>query len=255
MNTLREFSAEKLSVKVYETRNDMGKAAATEMAAVLRRLLKEKCEVNIIFASAPSQNEFLDIIVNTSGIEWERVNAFHLDEYIGLDKDAPQGFGKYLRDKIFTKLNFKTVNYLNGNSTDLEAECERYANLLKKYPADIICIGTGENGHIAFNDPHVALFNDTKMVKVVELDPICRQQQVNDGCFESITNVPKRALTLTIPILLSAKNIFCIVPGETKADAVSRIINGSIDESCPASILKTHDNAILYLDKDSSKGI
>ena len=152
-------------------------------------------------------------------------------------------------------MTFRTVNYLNGNSADLEAECERYTNLLKKYPADIACMGIGENGHIAFNDPHVASFNDPRMVKVANLDDQCRQQQVNDGCFDTVADVPKRALTLTIPALISVKNIFCIVPGKTKAEAVARIINGSIDESCPASILKAHDNAILYLDKDSAREI
>jgi glucosamine-6-phosphate deaminase len=255
LNMIKEIRAEKLKVKVYETRRDMGGEAAREMSGVLKQLLKEKDEVNIIFAAAPSQNEFLEMLVKTDGIEWKRVNAFHMDEYIDLDANAPQGFGNFLRDRIFSKVEFKSVNYLNGNASNPKEESLRYTDLLKKYPVDIVCMGIGENGHIAFNDPHVALFNDTKLAKVVKLDKVCRKQQVNDGCFNNINEVPTHALTLTVPALISAKYIFCIVPSKTKADAVTRTINGKIDQSCPATILKTHDHAIMYIEKDSAVGI
>ncbi len=225
------------------------------MSVVLKQLLKEKDQVNVIFAAAPSQNEFLEALINTEGIEWNRVNAFHMDEYIGLDENAPQGFGNFLRDRIFGKVALKSVYYIDGNSGSAEEECSRYAALLKQYPVDIVCMGIGENGHIAFNDPHVALFKDTKLVKVVELDNKSREQQVNDGCFNRLGDVPTHALTLTIPALMSAKYIFCIVPGKAKAEAVARTIKGNIDESCPASILKTHDHAILYIEKDSAAAI
>lgn len=255
MKIVKEFEAQKLKVKIYETRGDMGKGAALEMSSILKKLLKEKEEVNIIFAAAPSQNEFLETLSQIDGIDWERVNAFHMDEYIGLPKDAPQGFGNFLRDRIFTKVPFKTVNYIDGNADDMEAECKRYSELLKRYPVDIVCMGIGENGHIAFNDPHVASFKDPVLVKVVELDEKCRQQQVHDGCFSHINEVPTHALTLTIPALMNGKYLFCMVPAKTKAEAVAKTVKGPVEEMCPASILKTHDNSILYLDMDSASGI
>lgn len=255
MNTIKEMQAGKLKVKVSETRKDMGELAAMEMAAGLKQLLKEKDEVNIIFAAAPSQNEFLETLIQIKGIEWSRVNAFHMDEYIGLDKKAPQGFGNFLRDRIFGKVGFKTVHYLDGNARNPEEECIRYANLLKQSPVDIVCMGIGENGHIAFNDPYVALFDDPELVKIVELDEKCRQQQVNDGCFSRFADVPVHALTLTIPALIAGKYLFCMVPGKTKAEAVTRTIKGEMDQSCPASILKGHDHAVLYIEKDSAAGV
>jgi len=178
-----------------------------------------------------------------------------MDEYIGLHKDAPQGFGNFLRDRIFGKLPFKSINYLNGNAENAEEECKRYSGLLKAFPTDIVCMGIGENGHIAFNDPHVADFEDKEMVKVVELDERCRNQQVNDGCFKTINEVPTHALTLTIPALLAGKYIFCVVPGSTKTEAVTNTVKGEITTACPASILKKHSNAVLYVDRDSGRNI
>lgn len=252
MKTIKEMTADKLKVKVYEDRKDMGKASAGEMSAVLKMLLKEKDEVNVIFAAAPSQNEFLEALVHTKGIDWNRVNAFHMDEYLGLDEMAPQRFGNFLKEKIFGKVPFKTVNYIDGNADDPKREGLRYAGLLRRYPVDIVCMGIGENGHIAFNDPHVARFDDDVLVKVVELDWKSRNQQVNDGCFSRINDVPTHALTLTIPALISAKYVFCVVPDTTKAKAIQRTITREIDETCPASILRTHDRAVLYIDRNSA---
>jgi len=255
MNELKEFKAGELTVKIYETRAIMGREAANEAAALIKKLLEEKAEVNIVFAAAPSQNEFLASLSTAEGIDWGRINAFHMDEYIGLHKDAPQGFGNFLRDRIFGKLPFKSINYLNGNAENAEEECKRYSGLLKAFPTDIVCMGIGENGHIAFNDPHVADFEDKEMVKVVELDERCRNQQVNDGCFKTINEVPTHALTLTIPALLAGKYIFCVVPGSTKTEAVTNTVKGEITTACPASILKKHSNAVLYVDRDSGRNI
>ncbi|HEX3385934.1 MAG TPA: glucosamine-6-phosphate deaminase [Mucilaginibacter sp.] len=219
----------------------------------IRELLAVQNFVNIIFAAAPSQNEFLMTLIEQKDyIEWQRVNAFHMDEYIGLPESAPQLFGSFLEEKIFSQLPFRTVNYLNGNAADPNAECERYAELLVQNPPDIICMGIGENGHIAFNDPHVADFDDPKMVKIVDLDYECRQQQVNDGCFVTLDAVPTHALTLTVPALMSGKTIYCIVPGRNKANAVKNTITGKVSEACPASILTKHPNTILFLDNDSA---
>jgi glucosamine-6-phosphate deaminase len=240
-----------MEIKVFDTRQLMGESAATAVAAKIAALLKVQPEVNIIFAAAPSQNEFLASFI-IKDVEWSRVNAFHMDEYIGLSDDAPQGFGNFLKERIFSKLPFKSVNYLNGNAADIEEECKRYQNLLTQYPTDIVCPGIGENAHLAFNDPPVADFNDPKRVKQVELDTACRQQQVNDGCFKSIDEVPTHALTLTIPALFSAQYLSVVVPGSAKAQAVYHTLFADVNELNPSTILRTHSNATVYLDKASS---
>ena len=250
---MKSYKVDKLSVEIYENRTLMGEGAKRDIKAKITQLLSQKQEINMIFAAAPSQNDVLKALVEDKEIEWNRVNAYHMDEYLGLDKDAPQGFGNFLKDHIFGLVPFKSVNYIDITATDPEKEAERYGKLLDENPTDIVIMGIGENGHIAFNDPPVADFNDKKTVKPVKLDEVCRQQQVNDGCFESIDKVPTHAMTLTVPTLVKAPYLFCIVPAPTKAKAVYETLNGSIDEHCPASILRTHDNAKLYLDDQSSK--
>lgn len=244
--------ADKLEVKVFETRDEMGKVAAEDIAAAIKEMLAEKDEINMIFAAAPSQNDMLLHLCAKTDIEWERINAFHMDEYIGLDPDAPQCFSNFLKRGIFDLKPFKSVNLINAGATDAQAEADRYTKLLKDHPVDIVCMGIGENGHIAFNDPHVADFNDKETVKIVGLDEVCRQQQVNDGCFAKLSDVPKQALTLTIPTLVSSKYNFCVVPAPTKANAVKNTVLGEIGEWCPATVLRNKENAILYCDADSS---
>ena len=248
---MREFKVDKLTVKIEDSRLAMGELAAKECAQAIKEMIAKKGEINMIFAAAPSQNEFLASLIADKSIDFSKINAYHMDEYVGLDQSAPQGFGNFLRNAIFGKVPFKSVNYINS-AQDAEKTCREYSELLEKNPVDIVCMGIGENGHIAFNDPHVAFFNDDKRVKTVELDLKCRNQQVNDGCFKSLDEVPTHAITLTIPSLVSAEKIFCVVPAKTKAEAVNNTINGEITEMCPASILRTHDNATLYLDPDSS---
>lgn len=249
---MKSFIQDKLTVNVYESRTEMGKAAALDIKNAIKGALAERDEINMIFAAAPSQNEVLASLVADGDIEWSRINAYHMDEYIGLSSDAPQGFGNFLRAHIFDLVPFKSVNCIRCDATDAEAECARYSELLLKNPTDIVVMGIGENGHIAFNDPPVANFADTVMAKPVKLDEICRQQQVNDGCFASINDVPTHAITLTVPALVKAPKLFCIVPAPTKAWAVKETLNGTIDEHCPASILRTRDGARLYLDPDSA---
>ena len=241
-----------LTVNIYESRTEMGQAAAKDIKAKILELLKTKETINMIFAAAPSQNEVLYALATDREIPWNRVNAFHMDEYIGLPADAPQGFGNFLREHIFGLADFKSVSYIDISATDADAECARYSELLKKNPTDIVVMGIGENGHIAFNDPPVADFNDKKMVKPVVLDEICRNQQVNDGCFAKLDDVPKMAITLTVPTLFAGDYLFCIVPAPTKAKAVKATICGEIGEACPATVLRRHKNAVLYLDGDSS---
>ncbi|TLV00675.1 glucosamine-6-phosphate deaminase [Dyadobacter luticola] len=241
-----------LEVKIFETRQEMGAAAAQAVADKIREIQDTKDFVNIIFASAPSQNEFLAALKEEKWIRWDKINAFHMDEYVGIAADASQNFGYFLKVRLFDIVHPHSVWYLDGNATDLDAECARYADLLEKNPIDIVCLGIGENGHLAFNDPHVAFFDDPLVVKQVELDDACRQQQVNDACFDTFDEVPQNALTLTIPTLLKAKYAFCIVPGEKKADAIYHTIAEDIQELYPSTILRKHPNAILFIDKASS---
>ena len=230
----------------------MGENAAYDVSKKIKELLVKKDIINIIFAAAPSQNEFLSTLSSEEGINWSRINAFHMDEYVGLKSPAPQRFGQFLKERIFGKVSFNKVFYINGEAGDLALEGKRYADLLSQFPADIVCMGIGENTHIAFNDPHEADFHDPLMVKEVNLDQASRQQQVNDGCFVNIDEVPVSAITLTVPTLLQAKNIFCIVPGNNKAQAVYHTLNDEINDKYPSTILRNHNNATLYLDKESA---
>jgi glucosamine-6-phosphate deaminase len=250
---IRAFMVEKLRVKIFSNRKEMGKVAGRSVAEKMKEILRVRETLSIVFASAPSQDEFLEELSQNRGIDWSKATAFHLDEYIGLSTDAPESFGHFLWVKLFEKVHPGNVYYLNGMAGDLEAECKRYAGFLKEHPLDIACIGIGENGHLAFNDPPFAEFKDPLIVKTVELDLVSREQQVRDGCFKSLLGVPRKAITLTIPAILSAKFIYCMVPGPTKAEAVKRTLQEPISTSCPASILRTHDSAILFLDKDSAK--
>ena len=243
--------AGKLPVRIYDTRRNMGEAAAADVAACIRELLAVKQEIYMIFAAAPSQNEFLAALAAAPGIEWNRIHALHMDEYVGLPADAPQGFGNFLRAAIFGQVPFASVDYI-GTESDPDETCRRYAALLQGIQVDIVCMGIGENGHIAFNDPPVADFNDPLTVKKVALDETCRLQQVHDGCFARIEEVPRYAVTLTVPTMFRARYIFCIVPAPTKANAVRATVCGPVSEQCPASILRTHEHAILYTDSDSA---
>ena len=249
---MKTFKRDELTVKIFENREAMGEAAAKDVAAKIKELLGEKSEINMIFAAAPSQNEVLAALSRDRSVEWGRINAFHMDEYIGLDKDAPQGFGNFLKAHIFSLVPLKSVHYIDITAKDPEKEAARYGELLKAHPADIVLMGIGENGHIAFNDPAVADFRDKQTVKAVALDEICRNQQVNDGCFRRLEDVPTHALTVTIPALTAAPWLFCVVPAASKANAVKETLTGRIDEHCPASILRVRKNSALYLDEKSS---
>lgn len=249
---MKTFKKDKLDVKVYGSRAEMGEAAARDVSAKIKELLKTKSELNIIFAAAPSQNEVLASLAADKTIPWEKINAFHMDEYVGLCAEAPQGFGNFLSERLFSLVPLKSVSYIDVSANDPDAEAERYGRIIDSHPTDIVVMGIGENGHVAFNDPPVANFNDKKTAKPVKLDEVCRQQQVNDGCFEKLSDVPTHAITLTVPTLARAPWLYCIVPAKTKANAVKNTLGGDIGEHCPATILRTHAGAKLYLDPDSS---
>jgi glucosamine-6-phosphate deaminase len=247
------FMTDALCVHICDDRTELGRLSAKAVYDKINELLETNEEINILFAAAPSQNEFLEALIDYKDIPWQRINAFHMDEYIGLDYNASQRFGNFLKERIFGSVPFKSVNYLDGNNKELEQECQRYGELLKKYPLHIACTGIGENGHLAFNDPHVANFHDNKLVKVVTLEEKSRMQQVNDGCFSDIAEVPKNALTLTLPAIMAANFIVCMAPGLTKAEAVKNMLGGGINEMCPASVLRLHEDSNLYIDQDSAK--
>lgn len=252
---IRRIKTGTLTVKVYETRALMGTDAAYDAGRKIKELLSRQEFVNIVFAAAPSQNDLLHALSELDGLDWNRINAFHMDEYVGLDKDHPASFGNFLKRKIFDRLPFHAIHLIDGCADDPLAECERYAGLLTQHAADIVCMGIGENTHLAFNDPHVADFNDPHMVKVIDLDEVSRRQQVHDKCFDHIGEVPRSAITLTIPALLKANSVYCVVPGRNKAPAVYHTLYEEVTERYPSTALRTHHDATLYLDKDSAERV
>ena len=255
MAVINNFSKDNLKVYVFDSRDTMGVCAGTEAADFIKECLKTKDSIRVMFAAAPSQNETLSALIADPDIDWSRIDAFHMDEYVGLDPTHPAGFRNFLHRSIFSKKSFKSVNYINGNAADPVEEAARYSALLKEGGLDVCLLGVGENGHIAFNDPPVADFEDEVYVKVVELEDRCRQQQVHDGCFASIDQVPTHAITVTIPGLFQAGAMFCTVPGITKADAIAHMLLDDITTDCPASILRRHKHAQLYIDQDAAMKI
>ncbi len=250
MNTLKEFQIEMMKVSVYDSRSEMGKAAAADAAERIRKIIGRKGEATAVFAAAPSQNEFLEELCSQD-VDWSKVNAYHMDEYVGLDMDAPQRFGNFLKEAIFERLPFKTVHYIQKPGVNPETAVQEYEKLLAKNPPDLVFLGIGENGHLAFNDPGTADFQDPRRVKIVTLDHTCRNQQVNDGCFKTIDDVPKTAITLTMSMLLSIPETLAIVPGGTKTDAVYKTVHDPISTGCPATALRRHSGSALYVDRDA----
>ena len=249
---IKTINTEKLTTNIYETRAEMGAAAAEAAASAIKAVIEKKGYANVVFAAAPSQNEMLESLLK-SDVDFSRVNAFHMDEYVGLSRKDAQSFATYLSEHLFDRAPFASVNLISA--VDAEAGIAAYTELLKKYPTDVVCMGIGENGHIAFNDPPVADFSDKALIKKVALDEICRNQQVHDGCFPTLDAVPKYALTLTVPALMSAEHVICTVPASTKAWAVWRMLTGEVGEACPATALRSHPDAKMFLDKDSGERV
>jgi glucosamine-6-phosphate deaminase len=234
----------------------MGRAAAAAVARAIIDRIAAAGLARVIFAAAPSQNELLAGLIAERGIDWSRVVGFHMDEYLGLDEDHPASFRRYLYEHLFrvAEIGADRLRLIPGERIERPlATCLEYEDMLRAEPADLVCAGIGENGHLAFNDPPVADFLDPVKVKVVRLDEACRKQQVNDGCFADLAAVPTHAYTLTVPALLAAPRLFVVVPGPRKAEAVLATLKGPIGEACPASALRGHAWARLYLDKESAK--
>jgi glucosamine-6-phosphate deaminase len=237
-------------VRVAESRAAMANQAAAAVADEIRACLQRQSGVRMMFAAAPSQAEMLAVLSVEKDIDWTRITAFHMDEYLGLSPDSPQRFGSWLRRAIFDRLPFRTVHLIEPDD-DAEQTAASYAAKLNEAPIDIVCCGIGVNGHLAFNDPPCE-FNDPLTVKIVNLDAQCRRQQIDDQCFATLAEVPTQALTVTVPALLACRAIFCTVPGHSKRDAVRRALLEPIDPSCPASALRRHQRCTIYLDHDSA---
>jgi glucosamine-6-phosphate deaminase len=239
-----------MKICLAESRSELGKLAARDIAVALRSGLREKPSLRMIMAAAPSQSEMLTALASEPGIAWHRVTAFHMDEYIDLPEDAPQSFGSWLNRAFFDHVSLAKVHLIKPG-TDAEATCRAYASMLAEAPIDVVLLGIGINGHLAFNDPPADL-NDPLPVKVVELDKMCREQQVLDGCFAELDDVPKRAITLTVSTLLRGRELFCCVPGRHKSAAVKAMMESPITGACPATALRTHPRCTVYLDQESN---
>jgi glucosamine-6-phosphate deaminase len=251
---IRSLQCEQLHIAVYGTRAEAGAASAARFADRLNAAIRERGKAAVVFASAPSQNEFTAAL-RGQDIDWTRVTAFHLDEYVGIDAAHPASFRRYIREHLLDHVPFGTFHELRGDAPDPEAEAARYAALLAEAKPDVVALGIGENGHLAFIDPPVCDFSEPRDVRVVDLDDVCRMQQVHDGCFAAFGDVPKRALSLTIPFFMRTPHAVVTVPGPTKRDAVKAAILGPVTEQCPASILRRHPDATLMLDKEAAAWI
>jgi glucosamine-6-phosphate deaminase len=249
---IKLFQADALTVRVYRTQNDLARDAAAVAQRCLQETLARQGAASVIFATGNSQLQFLDALVALGGVEWSRVTLFHMDEYLGIDANHRASFRRYLRERVESRVKPKQFHYLEGDTLLPLKECERYSKLLSARPIDLCCLGIGENGHLAFNDPPVADFSDPHPVKLVKLDEACRQQQVGEGHFPNLEAVPQYAFTLTIPTLCSVEQMLCIVPERRKAQAVKDALRSPISPACPASFLRQQGHCTLFLDGDSA---
>jgi glucosamine-6-phosphate deaminase len=249
---VQQYRVEKLKIEIHPTREEAAVAAAKSAASSLTQLAKANDVFAAIFATGASQLETLQALTQIPGLPWAQIRGFHMDEYIGLSTDHPASFRRYLRDNLTHKVPMKEFFEIDGTACNPEQACKDYATLLRAANPQLCLLGIGENGHLAFNDPGVADFNDPLDVKVVQLDTMCRQQQAAEGWFGSFEEVPERAMTITIPALFRVPKLIASVPGARKAAIVRRALEDSISTACPATLLRTHPNATVYLDRESS---
>lgn len=249
---VKEFTAGTIKVKVYESEQAAGEAAAQATAEELTRLAKEHDVVGVIFATGASQLKTLQPLTAMQDLPWGKVSGFHLDEYLGIDENHPASFRRYLREHLTERVHLGEFLAIDGSTPDPARLCRDYAARVEKANPLLCLLGVGENGHLAFNDPAEADFQDPQAMKVVELDQECRQQQLSEGWFPTFEDVPTRALTLTIPTILKVPKLIASVPGPRKAESVRRTLFDPISAACPATILRTHPDVTLYLDRASA---
>jgi glucosamine-6-phosphate deaminase len=242
---------DRMPVRIFESNEMLGRAAAKDFAMILSRILGKQDTASVIFACANSQLTFLSALKAIREIDWDRIIIFHMDEYLGMSDQHPASFVRFIREKLVDVVHPAGFYPLDGNTPDVKSELKRYTDLMNKYPPDVCILGIGENGHLAFNDPP-ADFHAKELIHVVDLDLTCRTQQVNEGHFPTLNDVPEQALSLTVPALLAAKHVLAVVPEKRKATAIRMALKGPITPNCPASILRTQPHVILYLDQDSA---
>jgi glucosamine-6-phosphate deaminase len=255
LNTLQPIKSahyDQLPVAIYRSNQELGQAAALDAREIIKRAIEDKGEANVILATGNSQLTFLQALRGLEEVDWTKVAVFHMDEYVGIDPDHRASFPLFLRQHFISFVNPKSFYPLPSQPEDVEKACRDYEALLREYPADMVALGLGENGHLAFNDPPYADFDDPVWVKVVELAEVSRRQQVGEGHFDSLSEVPTHAMTLTIPALLAAKSVLCIVPEARKAEAARACLTEPISEDRPGSILRQISYARVYLDQDSA---
>jgi len=248
---LRSEIVDEMPVLVHPDGAALARAAAQEAAAAIIGAVKARGVAHAMFATGNSQLAFVDAVTGWSEVPWADVVVFHMDEYVGVGPDHPASFRRWITERISDRVHPRAAHYVDGLA-EPGAECDRYATLLRSRPLDLCCLGIGENGHLAFNDPPVADFDDPLDVKMVELDAGCRRQQVNEGHFPDIDSVPRHALTVTIPALLRAGTVLAVVPEGRKAEPVRAALRGPVSTSCPASVLRTRANVTLHLDRHSA---
>ena len=242
-----------MKIDISDNKNEMGSRAADQAAAIICAAIAERNEARVIFASAASQFEFIEALLAHAEIDWSKVCGFHLDEYVGLAADHPASFRRFLKERLLAKLPcpVKSFTFVGGDAPDTAAECARLEAAIREKPVDLACIGIGENGHIAFNDPP-ADFETNAAYAVVALDEVCRRQQVGEGWYPNLDAVPTHAFSMTVPQILDAQTIVVIVPDDRKAKAVSMAVDGPLTNMCPSSILRTHPRCTLFLDKPAA---
>lgn len=248
----KTLKADKLSVEVYHSDTDLGQAAANFTVKALEKILAEQEQANFLSGTGASQFKYYEALVKSEGVDWSKVTCFHLDEYLDMTMEHPASFRKFMQERFWDIVQPKAYHMLGGDAEDIGTEVARYEQLLRDHPIDLAVIGVGENGHIAFNDPPVADFNDPQLVKVVELEKACRKQQMGEGWFPTLENVPTKALSLTIPAMMGAKVLGVVVPDARKANAIHNALYGPVGTACPASVLRTHKKATLFLDGPSA---
>jgi glucosamine-6-phosphate deaminase len=250
--TIELWTVDRLQVCRASDVDSLAEHAANNAAGIIGDAVAARGGANVMFATGNSQVAFLSHLTAIPGVAWDQVSAFHMDEYVGISANHPASFRRYIRERLDEVVHPRAVHYIDGSASDPSTECERYAALLRSHPLDLVCMGIGENGHLAFNDPPVANFSDPRDLKVVELDLACRRQQVGEGHFATVADVPTHAITVTIPALLRAGRVLVVCPDERKAPAVQAALEGPVTTACPASILREQAHAVLYLDSRSA---
>lgn len=242
------FQVDKLSVRLYHQETELTSDVAAIARDYLQNILALQSQAAVILATGNSQIKFLDALIALGGIDWSRIVFFHLDEYLGIEASHSASFRRYLQQRVERRVNPAAFHYIEGDATQPLAECDRYAQLLQAQPIDLCCLGVGENGHLAFNEPSVADFNDSRQIKLVKLELATRQQQVGEGHFPNTEAVPQYAFTLTIPPICAAKKIICLASHERKATIIEKMLRSPVSGDCPASILRSQAQATLFLD-------